>query len=71
MFSSFFEKLLLKMGNTFHEILKKPSHVQRWVGMGLVKSVLARTGWVGGLVKNVMFLSVNTLRMIPLPEIQQ
>ena len=46
MFSSFCEKLLLKMGNNFKEISKTPSYVGTEVG---------------GLIKNVMILSVCNL----------
>ena len=49
MFSSFYEKLLLKMVNICQEISKKLSYVRTEVGgsVGGVKSVLTRTGWVG------------------------
>ena len=70
MFSSLCEILLLKMGNIFHEISKKPSYVrtfvQRWVD-GLVGLSYRgnRAYRVGGLVKNVMTLIVRTSWIIP------
>ena len=59
MFSSFREKLSLKMGNTFHEISTKPLYVRTEVG-GLSQK-RTRAYRVGGLVKNMTILSVRTL----------
>ena len=60
MLSSFCEKLLLKMDNFVQEISKKPPYVRAKVG-GWVKSKRSHAHRVGGLVKNVLILSVRTL----------
>ena len=57
MFSSFCEKLFLKMGNIFREILKTSLYTQAGGWMGLVRNVLMHTPYrEGGLVKNLMIL---------------
>ena len=66
MFSSFCEKLLLKMGKSFQNISKKHSCVRTDVN-GWVRLMRASAYRVGGLVKNVMILSVCTLWMAPHP----
>ena len=69
MFSTFCKKLLLKMGNIFYEISKKPfvrSYRGGWMGGWVFNQKRARMYRAGGLVKNVMILSVRTLWMTPL-----
>ena len=64
MFSSLCEKLPPKMGNIFRKYKRNlRALVQRWVG-GLSEKRI-RAYRVGGLVKNVMILSVRTLWMTP------
>ena len=68
MFSSFCEKLLLKMGKSFQGISRKPSCVHTDVN-GWVRLMRASAYRMGGLVKNVMILSVCTLWMAPHPTL--
>ena len=62
-FSSFCEKLLLKMGKNFQETSKK-RYVRIEVG-GRAKSKGTRAYRVGGFVQNVTILSVHALWVTP------
>ena len=60
MFPSRCKKLLPKMDNIFQEISNKPLYAPTEVG-GWIKSKPTRAYRVGGLVKNVLIVSVRNL----------